>query len=133
MTIPTSVLMKMATIGLSEEQAMAVAEMLSVVEKATEETCNAVVETSRGKARERVQRWRERLDISPSEWDVISLFVRKRDGYTCVYCGETDGPMHCDHVVPLIQGGRSSLDNLVTACRACNGGKSGRTLKEWRS
>lgn len=133
MTIPTSVLIKMATIGLSEEQAMAVAEMLSVVEKATEETCNAVVETSRGKARERVQRWRERLDISPSEWDVISLFVRKRDGYTCVYCGETDWTMHCDHVVPLIQGGRSSLDNLVTACRACNGGKSGRTPKEWRS
>ena len=78
MTIPTSVLMKMATIGLSEEQAMAVAEMLSVVEKATEEACNAVVETSREKARERVQRWREKQKCNVTERNETSRNATKR-------------------------------------------------------
>lgn len=78
MTIPTSVLMKIATIGLSEEQAMAVAEMLSVVEKATEETCNAVVETSREKARERVQRWREKQKCNVTERNETSRNATKR-------------------------------------------------------
>lgn len=59
MTIPTSVMMKLATIGLSAEQAEAVASMLSEVEAATKTDSEAVVEKSRSKARERVQRWRE--------------------------------------------------------------------------
>jgi hypothetical protein len=35
-----------------------------------------------------------------------------------------------DHVVPHNRGGRTNLDNLVTACWACNYGKSGYTLSE---
>lgn len=58
--IPTSVMMKLATIGLSAEQAEAVASMLSEVEAATKSESEAVVEKSRTKARERVQRWREK-------------------------------------------------------------------------
>jgi hypothetical protein len=53
--IPREVLVKMATIGLSAEQADAVSEMLCMVETATE----AVVEKSREKTRARVAKWRE--------------------------------------------------------------------------
>ena len=35
-----------------------------------------------------------------------------------------------DHVVPHSRGGRTVLDNLVTACWACNYGKSNYTLAE---
>lgn len=37
---------------------------------------------------------------------------------------------NADHVVPWIQGGRTSPENLVTSCWSCNYGKSGYTLEE---
>lgn len=58
--IPTSVLAKMASLGLSEDQAETVAAMLSAVESATREEVTAVVDKSREKARARLQRWREK-------------------------------------------------------------------------
>jgi hypothetical protein len=52
--------------------------------------------------------------------------VFKRDEFRCVYCGSTpnDGPLHVDHVVAVANGGGDDLPNLVTACAACNLGKS---------
>lgn len=60
MTIPATVIAKLATLGLSAEQAEAVAGMLSTVEAATAEHYEAMAEASRAKARARVQKWRER-------------------------------------------------------------------------
>ena len=31
--------------------------------------------------------------------------------------------LNCDHVRPLADGGETDLLNLITSCRACNGGK----------
>lgn len=112
---------KLAALGLTHDQMAGVLEIFE-----------ADAETRKEKARSRVQKWRDRLDVSSSEWIGLSMFVRERDDFTCQYCGSTDGPMHCDHVIPLSQGGTSDPDNLVTACRACNCGKSGRTVEQWR-
>lgn len=130
--IPSSVMMKLATIGLSVEQAEAVASMLSEVEAATKTESESSIEARRSADRARAKRRRARLDISSSDWDALSLAVRKRDGFVCFYCGADEGDMHCDHIVPLVKGGLSTLDNLVTACAACNGSKGGRTPEEWR-
>ena len=56
--------------------------------------------------------------------------VFKRDGFKCQYCGATppDAILHVDHIVPVAGGGESDPDNLVTACAACNAGKSDRPL-----
>ena len=56
--------------------------------------------------------------------------VFKRDGFTCVYCGEQPPKvvLHCDHVHPVAEGGTNDIDNLVTACDVCNLGKGPRTL-----
>jgi 5-methylcytosine-specific restriction endonuclease McrA len=32
--------------------------------------------------------------------------------------------LHCDHRVPYSAGGKTVPENLVTACRDCNAGKS---------
>lgn len=49
----------------------------------------------------------------------------------CVYCG---GPAEqMDHVTPKSRGGRTTLANLVPACRQCNMGKRARTPDEWRA
>jgi hypothetical protein len=60
MTITAAVLAQMATLGLTREQAEGVASMLAAVETATRADCDAVAEVSRAKARDRVQRWRDR-------------------------------------------------------------------------
>ena len=81
-------------------------------------------------AAERQARYRQRRDVTPPEWEVIRFQIFERDGFACTYCGETE-ELACDHIVPLVQGGLSTPDNLTTACRACNSEKSGRTPGEW--
>lgn len=51
--------------------------------------------------------------------------VFKRDAFTCQYCGGVPPSvvLHCDHIEPVAGGGTSEIDNLVTACSACNLGK----------
>lgn len=55
--------------------------------------------------------------------------VLKRDNHTCRYCGgkAPDVPLAVDHVVPVALGGSDEPDNLVTACRDCNSGKTSTT------
>ena len=51
-----------------------------------------------------------------------------RDRFTCQYCGRWF-PTHeltFDHVIPRCRGGRTSWDNVVTSCSACNLAKIGR-------
>lgn len=55
--------------------------------------------------------------------------VFARDRETCQYCGKQPGraQLTMDHVVPRSQGGATTWDNVVTACRDCNHRKGGRT------
>ena len=49
-----------------------------------------------------------------------------RDLFRCRYCGRTakDGAiLEADHVIPVKEGGKTELENLVTSCRECNLGK----------
>ena len=45
-----------------------------------------------------------------------------RDSFTCQYCGSGFPAEHLtfDHVVPRAKGGRTSWQNVVTACSPCN-------------
>lgn len=57
--------------------------------------------------------------------------VFRRDNFACRYCGATakDGAfLEPDHVVPRARGGKDVATNLVTACDACNSGKSDTSL-----
>jgi len=60
----------------------------------------------------------------------VRFSVFKRDSFACRYCGATapNVQLHVDHVVPVSEGGRDDIDNLVTACAACNFGKGARNL-----
>lgn len=52
--------------------------------------------------------------------------ILRRDNYTCRYCGATapDAVLTVDHVIPAVLGGGDEPNNLVTACKDCNAGKS---------
>ena len=57
-----------------------------------------------------------------------ALFAR--DGWRCVYCGDTGGRLTLDHVVPRSKGGESIWENVVTACAPCNLRKGDRLLED---
>ena len=53
----------------------------------------------------------------------FNLFLRDR--FECQYCG-SDEDLTFDHVIPRSRGGRTTWDNVVTACAPCNLLKGGR-------
>lgn len=55
-----------------------------------------------------------------------------RDHFTCQYCGLKSKDLTLDHLIPRHRGGRHTWDNLVSACRACNHRKGGKTPEEAR-
>jgi 5-methylcytosine-specific restriction endonuclease McrA len=67
-----------------------------------------------------------RQDRSPA-FTRFNLFLR--DGFRCVYCGAKE-ELTFDHVRPRSQGGRTTWDNIVTACSPCNLKKGGMSLRQ---
>jgi hypothetical protein len=63
---------------------------------------------------------------------IEKLEIWERDNFICIYCGEevTDYNKHggkladnaatIDHILPISKGGKSTKDNLGTACNLCN-------------
>ena len=51
-----------------------------------------------------------------------------RDGHQCQYCGRVfrEEELNLDHVVPRDVGGKTSWENIVTACVRCNSRKANR-------
>src|SRR6201996_8523936 len=65
-------------------------------------------------------------DRSPA-FTRFNLFLR--DAFACQYCGSNED-LTFDHVLPRSRGGRTSWENIVTACAPCNLRKGGRTPRE---
>lgn len=66
-----------------------------------------------------------RMILQPTRANILL-----RDEDTCQYCGKHSRELTLDHVVPRSRGGQSTWENLVASCRACNGKKGNRLLKE---
>ncbi len=59
----------------------------------------------------------------------------ERDRYMCAFCGDifkkfTDQILTRDHITPSCQNGKDTWNNVVTACKPCNGRKGGRTPEQ---
>lgn len=67
MTIPADVMMQLATIGLTADQAKAVASVLSAVEAATKAEAEAGIEKGRKKARARWHKWKSGQQTNDSK------------------------------------------------------------------
>lgn len=61
-----------------------------------------------------------------------NVFIR--DQMICQYCGRKRmiSELTLDHVIPAVQGGQKTWENIVTACIPCNQKKGGRTPAEAR-
>jgi 5-methylcytosine-specific restriction endonuclease McrA len=65
----------------------------------------------------------------PPAFTRFNLFLR--DSFSCQYC-QAGEDLTFDHVVPRSRGGRTTWENIVTACARCNLAKGGRTPHEAR-
>ena len=63
----------------------------------------------------------------PPAFTRFNLFLR--DGFACQYCGCAQD-LTFDHIIPRSRGGRTTWENIVTACAPCNLRKGGRTPRE---
>ena len=69
--------------------------------------------------------------VRPSQFPAFTRFnLFLRDRFQCQYCGSEVRELTFDHVVPRAQGGRTTWENVVTACAPCNLRKGGRTPAE---
>lgn len=68
--------------------------------------------------------------VQPARHPAFTRFnVFLRDRFACQYCGSGDD-LTFDHVLPRSRGGRTTWDNIITACSPCNLRKGGRMLRE---
>lgn len=67
-------------------------------------------------------------DLRKTRW-----WQQKTASGKCYYCGKKFKftQLTMDHLVPLARGGRSTKDNLVPACKACNNKKKSMLPLEW--
>ncbi|WP_282607469.1 HNH endonuclease [Pelagibius sp. Alg239-R121] len=67
------------------------------------------------------------LDRRPA-FTRFNVFLR--DGFLCQYCGDhlPSEDLTFDHVIPRSRGGRTTWDNVVTACQDCNLAKGNQLL-----
>ena len=60
-----------------------------------------------------------RPDLNKSRWQTVRKQVRMRDHNRCRNCGATT-KLSVHHIVKARNGGKDTLDNLVTLCASCH-------------
>jgi len=68
-----------------------------------------------------------RRHAKPVKFSRVNIYAR--DGYRCQYCARscTTDELTFDHVVPRSVGGKTTWENIVSACCECNRHKANRT------
>ncbi len=68
-------------------------------------------------------------ELRKSRW-----WQQKTSTSTCYYCGKRVPfkTLTMDHLLPIAMGGRSTKDNLVPSCKACNNKKKAMMPIEWQ-
>lgn len=68
--------------------------------------------------------------VQPAKYPAFTRFnLFLRDCFACQYCAAEDD-LTFDHLIPRSRGGRTTWDNVITACAACNLRKGGRLPSE---
>lgn len=66
-------------------------------------------------------------DFNIVDWTLCQFMFECR----CAYCGEWSEDLIQEHVIPVSKGGHYVPENIIPACRSCNGSKHARDMEEW--
>lgn len=88
-------------------------------------TVKGKINVAKGNNKRRLNKAKDRVHYSNAQLQFrIEQFESR-----CVYC---DRQYNCiDHFVPLSNGGRDCIENLVPACLSCNSSKGARNAESW--
>ena len=83
------------------------------------------------KERKKFERLKAKFSAQYSSGDVrrkniseeVRIFVWRRDGARCVKCNSQEN-LEFDHIIPVSQGGSSTVRNIQLLCEKCNRQKS---------
>jgi len=69
------------------------------------------------------------FELSPNEW----YNLMEEFDWKCFYCGSSISGANrtVDHIIPVFKGGITKYENLVPACRTCNGRKGTKDFLKW--
>lgn len=68
--------------------------------------------------------------VKPARYPAFTRFnVFLRDRFSCQYCGD-GSDLTFDHLIPRSRGGKTTWDNVITACSPCNLRKGGKMVAE---
>ena len=58
----------------------------------------------------------------PADWDRWSSWVKRRAGYRCQKCGVSGDRVKLEthHIIPVSEGGSTSVGNLICLCERCH-------------
>lgn len=64
--------------------------------------------------------------VTAQEWQALKEFY----GFTCLRCGrkEPEIKLTLDHVLPLVAGGKNTIDNAQCLCLSCNSSKGAKHI-----
>jgi hypothetical protein len=62
--------------------------------------------------------------------EVETLF--KEQNFACTYCGKRP-VKSLDHIIPFINGGQNTIDNITPCCPHCNISKKDRSVEAWQN
>lgn len=66
--------------------------------------------------------------LTLAEWESLLILYDHR----CAYCGTRCDALAQEHVIPIVQGGGYTKENIVPACKSCNSKKGPRTPEQAR-
>ena len=77
--------------------------------------------------------WLEQHKDEKTPWLKLRFEILARDNFACQYCGRTSAKveLQIDHIHPRAKGGTNNKENLITACKYCNIGKSDTLLAQY--
>jgi 5-methylcytosine-specific restriction enzyme A len=73
--------------------------------------------------------WQNEVSHAPRKQSIsqaVRWSVFRDDEFACKICGETEKPLHVDHIIPVARGGSNDRHNLQTLCETCNTSKGAR-------
>ncbi|WP_236984380.1 MULTISPECIES: HNH endonuclease [Mycobacterium] len=65
-------------------------------------------------------------DLTEVQWTALKFAWRG-----CAYCGEAGAALQRDCLLPIANGGRYTLANVVPSCRSCNASKCDSEVTTW--
>jgi endogenous inhibitor of DNA gyrase (YacG/DUF329 family) len=66
-----------------------------------------------------LKEFKDAYGLEPTEWQKLAQEIRKRDNFTCQFCGKK-GATDVHHIIPRRIEIDNGPENLITLCRSCH-------------